>query len=320
MPNDTFYGSECEMRLGIMADRDTDPTDWQTLEFISATFTPQRERKPRPKLGSARQDPLDPIKPIKGFERLSADVVIDADSLQLPFWLRALVGAPTTTGPSTGIYTHLWASGAVTAALACIQVRTGDEEIRVYRGLTLGALSVQATGEQTEDFDIQLSLRGFTSARVADWLSGSVDTVPNASPISRTLFRVDGTAAENTLDASWSWDRQLVEDVFLSPTPHISGLRPGASGLTGRARFRAVASDFDVLEEDDTVFAPDLQMLGVAANHQIKFAHPHAQLSAPSLAIPGGDLIERSVDWFGFQDATTPGAKVTVINNVASYA
>lgn len=320
MPNDIFYGSESELRLGIMADADTDPTAWHTLEFMSASFAVQRERRPRPKAGSTRHNPLDPIKPRAGFLRISADIVLDADTRQLARWLRDLVGAPATSGPAGSIYTHVWSSGATDVALAAIQVRTADDEIRVYRGLTLGAISLQATGEQTQDYDIQLSLRGMSRARVADWLTGTAAAVPTEAPVLRTVFRVDGTAADNTLDASWSWDRGITEDLFLSTTPEVSGLRPGPSALSGRAQFRAVGAAFDDLEEDDTVFAADLQMLGVETGHEIKLEHPQAQLNAPALTIPGAGLVERTVDWFGFQDAADPGARITIKNDVTSYA
>lgn len=320
MPNDTFFGAECELRLGVMADKDTDPTAWYTLEFMSATFSPQRERRPRAKLGSARNNPLDPTKPIPGFERLAADIVLDADSRQLPRWLRCLLAAPTTSGPSAGLYTHVWASGGKTPVYAAIQIRTASGEVRVYRGLTLSAISQQSQGEQTQDYDIQLQLRGLSRARVSDWLSGTVNAVPSSAPISRAVFRVDGAAATNTLEASWTWDRQLAEDAFLSTTPKLSGLRPNGGQQSGRARFRAVAQAFDVIEEADTVFAADIQMLGVVTSHEIRLEHPKAQLSAAPLAVPGPDILERTFDWFAFQDASNPAAKLTVVNDVASYA
>lgn len=320
MPTDTYNGSDCELRIGIMASATSDPTAWHTLEFMSLSLTPQRARKARNKLGSPRNNALDPIKPIAGFRRVMVDLVTDADSLQTPRLLRDLLGAPTTGAAVSSIYPHVWTSGAKVAALAALQLRTASGEIRVVRGLTLDALSVAVSGEQTQDFDLQWSLKGLSSDRIADWLSGTVAAVPAASPMYRAVFRVDGAAASNTLDAQWTYGRSLIEDVFLSTTADISGLRPGETGITGRARFRATAAAFDDLSEDDTVFAPDIQMLGVAASHVLKFEHPHAQLNSPPLSVPGGDIIERTVDWFGFQDADTPGVRITVNNSVASYA
>ncbi len=317
MTTDVFYGADCELRIGLMADQDTDPTEWWSLPFITFTPAPQRERIDRPKLGVARHNPLDPVKPIPGFLRLVGDLVVDGDAAHLPVYLFCLLGAPATTG--AGPYTHVFASGAVAPRYAALQLKVGADDIRVYRGLTLGAISLQVGAEQTRNFDIQLSLRGLSRDREADWLVGDLEADPAESVIHRTVFRVGGTAAANTLDGSWSWDRQLAEDAFLSTKAELSGLRPGGGLHTGQARFRAVGKSFDILEEDDTVSAFDFQMLGATAGHQIRFEHPNALLAAPPLAINGPALIERTFSWVGHQTDSAPASKITVINATAAY-
>lgn len=321
MPNDVFYGADAELRVGLMADKDTDPTAWSVLEFMQFTAAPATERKERPKLGAARNNPLDPIKPRKGLSRVGLDVVLDADTVQLPRWLRETLGPPTTGSVVGGIYPHVWTSGVVAPQYCAIQVRpNGSSKVYVYRGVTFGALAFSFTGEQTQDFDVQLSLKGLSRARIADWLSGTVTAAPAEAPVYRTVFRADGVAASNTLQASWTWDRQLAEDLFASTTATVSGLRPGGGTLSGTAKFRALAEAFEDMEEADQVFAPDVQMLGTATGHEVVLAHPHAELQPAQLAIQGAGLIERDWSWTGHQDASTPGARITVKNGVASYA
>lgn len=320
MPSDVFYGADCEVRIGVMADKDTDPTSWSAVEFVSATFQKQRDRKERPLVGAPRQNALDPIKPIDGFVSLSGDIVIDADTRQTPIWLRHLLGAATSSGPSSGLYTHTWSSGGKSARLCCLQIKVGASDVRIYRGLTLDTTSFQSGGDQVQDFDIQLSVVGIAPARASDWLSGSVAAVPTSAPINRAVFRVDGAAASNTLSASWSYSRGIIKDTFLSTTPNISGLRPGVSGLSGQAQFRAVGAIFDQLEEDGTEFAADIQGLGTVASHELRFLHPQAKLNAAPLAIQGAGVIERTFTWFGYQSATVPGAKIVAVNDVAAYA
>jgi hypothetical protein len=323
MPNDVFYGTDAEMRIGIMADAATDPTSWSNLEFVSYTHTPTRERNARPKIGRPRNNPLDPIKPIPGFGRGSAELVLDADSRMLPLALRTFLGAPTTSGPVSAIYTHLWASGARAPQYAAIQIKfAGDADalpVRVYRGVTLNSLAVNPSGEQTQNFDVNIALRSLRRSRVAAWIGSAPSAMPAIAPMARAQLLVNDVAASDTLQASWSYDRNLVEDVFLSPTPELSGLRPGETGLSGSAQFRALAAAFDLMEEQDTEFAARVQMLGVVASHELDFEHPHAQLNAPALPIAGPGLIERSVAWFAYQDAITPGAKITVKNDIVSY-
>ena len=318
MPTDVLYGSQTELRIGIMADQDTDPDTWWPLPFISFSASPQRERIDRPKLGVARHNPLDPIKPIPGFLRLVGDLVVDADARHLALFLHCLLGAPATTG--SGPYNHVFASGAVTPRYAAIQMKTGANAVRVYRGVTLAAISLQGSGEATRNYDVQLALRGLGRERVSDWLAGDVEDMPAESVMHRAVFRVDGTAAEHTLDSSWSWDRQLAEDAFMSTTAQLSGLRPNGGVHTGQARFRALAASFDTLEENDTVTAFDIQMLGVTAGHQILLAHPQALLAAPPLSVSGPGLVERTVSWVSHQTSGQPASRIMITNDVAAYA
>lgn len=317
MTTDVFYGADCELRIGLMADKDTDPTRWWSLPFISFTPAPQRERIDRPKLGAPRHNPLDPIKPIPGFLRLAGDLVVDADAAHLPVYLHCLLGEPVTTG--AGPYTHVFASGSPVPRYAALQLKVGASDIRVYRGFTLASLAAQIGAEQTRNFDIQLSLRGLSRGRVTSWLSGDLEADPAESVIHRAVFRRNGTAAENILDGSYSWDRQISEDAFLSTEARLSGVRPGGGLHTGQARFRAVGEAFDILEEEDTVSAFDFRMLGATAGHEIRLEHSNAMLAAAPLAIPGPGLIERTFSWTSHQTASAPASKITVINATATY-
>ena len=87
------YGADTQVRIGLMADAVTDPTVWWNVEFLSLGVTPTRDRKARPKIGAARRNQLDPIKPRPGFLKLALNAVLDGDTRQLPIWLRCMLGA-----------------------------------------------------------------------------------------------------------------------------------------------------------------------------------------------------------------------------------
>lgn len=319
MTTDVYYGAETALRVGIMADAATDPTAWFGLEYMSIRIAPQKERRDRAKLGAARHNPLDPIKPRPGFRRVSVDLVVDGDTRQVPRWLRLLLGAPTTTGLGP-TYTHTWSSGDKTQRYIAIELRTGASEYRVIRGVTLAQMALEGTGENTQDFDLSFSLRGLDYARVSAALTGATTAAPAEAPILRQQYLVDSVAAANTLQAAWNWDRGLIEDAFLSTTPTLSGLRPGAASYTGTARFRANAATFDALSDNDTVFASEVRWLGVQANHRLSFIHPQAMLEAPPLEVRGLGIIERSVQWMGHQTGAAPAGQIVAVNDVTSYA
>jgi hypothetical protein len=319
MPNDVFYGADCEVRIGIMADAVTDPTAWFNLEYISLTVTPTRDRNPRPKLGRTLNNTLDPVKPVDGFFRLAAELVVDADTRLFPRLMRLCLGAPTTTG-SSAPYTHVWASGSKASNLFAIQVRTAADEVRVFRGMVFSALSTDGKGDQVENYDMKLSLKGASRERVADWLTGAAAALPSAAPGYRMTYLVNDVEASNVLSASWSYDRQIAEDLFMTQTPEVAGLRPNGGEHSGNAQIRAVGAAFDDLEEDGTVFDAKLKVLGLVAGQSIVLQHTNSLLNAAPIVVNGPGELERTFAWTGHQSASAPATKITVVNDVASYA
>ena len=321
MPDDLFYGADCEMRIAPMADATTAPAAdaWINIPFVSFSANVNRERRPSPELGLPRHNSLDPVKPTPGFERVSADLTVRIDTRRTPLLLRYALGAPTTGTAVSGIYPHVWSSGSKTPHYFAIAIRTATNQVREYQGMAVPSLSLSVNAEQTQDFELTLPLRGLRRSRLADFAGDAPPAMVSAGAISRALFKVDDVAATRTGEATWTWDRGLAEEAFLSTTPTISELRPGAASMGGTARFGSVAEAFDDIEEGDTEFSAKVELLGTLTNHKITFEHPQAMLAAPPLAVNGPGLVERTVSWFAFQDASDPGARITVNNNVATY-
>lgn len=327
MSNDVFYGADCELRLGLMADKDTMPTAWWALEFNRLAITPNRATAERPRLGAARHNKLDPLKPRLGLERFSADLVVDADTLMAGRWLRAFLGAPTTSGPATGIYTHVWNSGARTELYCAIAVRAGSDKVHVLKAVSLASLSCSWGGENVQDFDLQMALMALDRSREDDWPSGAVTSVTTPAPILRGSLLVDGVAADQVVSAGFTWDRNLQADAYAATgSGHrlASYLRPGEQPThSGQATVRTFGTTFDTLADgasnDTTDASFETRLLGVTSGHMIKLAQPQARLTQPPLEI-GSGVIERSLAWTGHQTDSNPATRISLLNNVSSYA
>ena len=322
MPDDVWYGADCETRIGRRADRDTPPASWQAIEFMQLTVSPAQEWRERAKLGvpGLRQNALDPIKPRKGFFRLTAELVLDLDSRQLPLWLLAAMGAPAAAVANGDLFDHVWSSGSKAERYFDLQVKVGANDVRIYEGLTMASLSTQGAGESTQDFDLNLSLRGLSRRKVNAFEGGAPTACPDEAPMLRVLYKVDDVAADNTLNASFTYDRQLQEGVFLSSTPTVRSNRPNGGVHTMSVSFRAIAEAFDDIESEETVFAAALDYIGVVADHRIRLEQPNSMLSPGALPIAGGGMIERTFNSTGHQSPTVPATRITVTNDVESYA
>jgi hypothetical protein len=325
MPNDIWDGGDCETRIGRRPDKDTAPLSWRSAEFLSLTVTPTQERRERTKLGNPaiRKNPLDPTRSRKGFFRLAAELVLDADTRQLPIYLAAgMAGAlaPTENAENPELFDHVFESGAKGEQYFDLVVKVGDTDFRHYIGLTLAQLSTQFTGENTQDFNINISLQGLSRKRLTAWPAGAVVAIPSEGPVLRALFTVDGVPATNMLGGNFSLGRTLQEGIFLSATATISRLRPNGAQHSGSANYRAIGKDFDVMEEDETPFAPAFDLLGVIEGHLIRLEHPEAYLSASPLPISGTGAIERTLNWTPNQTAAAAAARITITNDIETYA
>ncbi len=324
MANDVFYGSDSELRIGIRADRDTPPAAWFNVEFNRLTLSPQTNKVRRPRLGAARQNKLDPLRPREGIRRASWDVTIDADTLMVPLWLRLALGAPTTTGPAGDLYTHVWASGSKTERYFDIAARLGAEDVTWAKACSLGALTTNWGGENSQDFDIQLTglMIDYSSAE-ADWPAGDVTAVTTPSPVLRASGLFDAVAADQLPSGGFTWDRNLLADFFAvvgAGHRNASYLRPGEQpSHSGRATVRAHGDAYRTLAASGAEFAAELRYLGVTTGHQIRFAHPQANMNDIPDDI-GTGVVERALTWTGHQDAADPGCRITVINDVEAYA
>mgnify|MGYP001809753620 CR=1 FL=1 len=320
--DDVYYGSDAEVRIGFRADRDTPPEDWFNVEFNTFGVNKQTNKVQRPRLGAARQNRLDPLRPREGIQRFNWSTVIDGDLLMLALWLRAALGAPTTTG--SGPYTHTWASGDRTERYFDIAIRRGSEKVTWVQACSLGAVSSDFGGDNSQDFDITLSGMARNRTRPADWPAGDVVTVPTPAPAIRAQFLIDGTAVDQVPNGGWTWDRNLQGDFYAAKDAAgdklVNYLRPGpAPTHSGRVTYRAHGSDFEDIADVGTEFAAEIRYLGVTAGHSIRFAHPQANMND----IPddtGVGVFERSLSWSGHQDASDPALRITIVNAVTSYA
>lgn len=321
MPNDIWYGGDCETRIGRRTNIDTAPTSWQAVEFLSLTVNPAQEWRPRNKLGNPgiRKNVLDPTRPRKGFFRLTAELVLDADTRQLPIWLRYAMGAPVASTEDDDLFVHVFESGSKAEQYFDIAIKVGDADVRVYEGLTLSQVSTQFTGESTQDFNVNISLQGLRRKRVAAFPAGTVTAAPTEAPVLRATFSIDGATVTNILSGNFSYGRTLQEGIYLSPTVNVSSLRANGGQHAGSVSYRAIGADLDAKEESETPFAAAFDMIGVFEGHKISLQHPQALLAPSPLPVDGAGAIERTISWSPYQTAAAAAVRIVITNEVEQY-
>jgi len=317
-----FYGQSAEIRVGRMATPQADPTAWENLEFVSLNVSPGRPENERPLIGVPLHNRFDARETEAGITSLTAELVVPVGSVQLARWLFLGLGVPSSApAGQAGLFAHTWTSGLDPVYFA-LQVRTGAAEVRVYRGLTLSAIAIEAQGEQVANFDATLSLVGLSEELRADWL-GAAATAPaidaQSSAIRRMVFRVNGNDAVRVQSAGWTYDRQATPDTFLSRDPQPVSVTPEGGAVTGQAQFRSMGAEYDALERGRTVFAAALEGVGRIANHKLELIAPAARFQAAPVAIDGPGQVSRTWSWRGHQTASAPAGRIVLTNAEEDY-
>lgn len=119
------YGANTQLLGQFETVYGTPPTgNYIKFPFVSSDLGSEQGLIASDLLGQGR----DPSQPIRDVIRVEGNVVVPVDLRNFGHWLKALLGAPTTTG--TGPYTHTFASGA--ASLPSIALEVGMPDVPIY--------------------------------------------------------------------------------------------------------------------------------------------------------------------------------------------
>lgn len=95
-----------------------------------------------------------PAQPSRGNQNVEGDIVVPVDVIGIGYWLRAMFGAPTTTG--TGPYTHTFKPGDLQPSLVLAKEFTDIGQYLKYNGCKVSKMAVTfgGDGELTATFTI----------------------------------------------------------------------------------------------------------------------------------------------------------------------
>jgi hypothetical protein len=119
------YGANAQLLGKFETVYGTPPSgNYIKFPFVSSDLGSEQGLIASDLLGQGR----DPSQPIRDVIRVEGNVVVPVDLRNFGHWLKALFGAPTTTG--TGPYTHTFVSGA--ASLPSLALEVGMPEVPIF--------------------------------------------------------------------------------------------------------------------------------------------------------------------------------------------
>jgi hypothetical protein len=281
--------------------------------FVSSSLGSEQGLIDSDILGQGR----DPAAPSRDVIKVEGDVVAPVDLRYFGRWLKALLGAPATTG--TGPYDHVYGSGVMT--LPSLSVEIGMPEVPAFfliGGVRLNsmALNFQRSGNANATFN--------AIAQSEARNNNSQGGVPSTLPFKRFgqfqgQVKLDGAPLANLTGANLTYTNNLERIETIRSDGKIEGVDPTIAALTGAIEVRF--ADTALLDKATSGEPVALEFAYViSATEKLVIEAHEVYLPKPKRAISGPGGIQASFDWRAANN-TVAGRMMTITltNDVEEY-
>ena len=309
------YGANTQLLGKFETVYGTPPTgNYIKFPFVSSDLGSEQGLIASDLLGQGR----DPSQPIRDVIRVEGNVVVPVDLRNFGHWLKALLGAPTTTG--TGPYTHTFASGA--ASLPSLALEVGMPDVPIYfteAGVRVNSVQLAFTRSGAANATLNCIAQGETDAGVT---GGGTPTTAAFTRFNQfqASIKKDGVQLGNVTGAQLTYTNNLERIETIRSDGKIDGADPTIAALTGNIEVRFADTTLIDAATDNTPLELAFAYT-IDADKSLTFTAHEVYLPKPKLAISGPGGVQATFDWQAAK-ATSPARMLTVVlkNDVASYA
>lgn len=250
---------------------------------------------------------------------VAGDIGIPFDLEALGFWLKALMGAPTSTDETTH-HSHIFESGAWSLPSFSLEKQVPDvPSYEMFRGCRADnlRLTLQRGGRVNGTV-------GVIGQAVTAPASSTAAGTPSSYALSRFMQRqasveIDGSTQANVVSADFTFSNNLDQVDTVTGDEFIGGLDPMRAAMTGNLRLRFASESLFDTAKAGTPIALSF-VLTKSATEKLTLAMPRVFLSVPGRPVEGPGGIEAN---FSFMAArhTDDSAMLTatLLNEVESY-
>lgn len=265
-------------------------TAFHRLPFVSTSMGEEQQLIEDDQLGGGREG-FDPIPDVVNND---GDVVVPVDTDAFGFWLKALLGAPTSAG--TGPYTHTFTSGATT--LPSMSLEVGNPEVPSF-STNYGAAANQIR--------LQMARSGLLNATVGFIAQGEQPHAATSVAAAAALVRgarfaqaageisKDGSHLANVTACDFTFSNGLEKVEAIRPDGRIDGVDPGKITMSGTTTVRFADN---VLMDAATSGSPiSLNFGWTRGTSSLIFTVARVYLPKPKRPITGPGGIQTTFNW-----------------------
>lgn len=308
------YGSRAQMALAFEATYGITPASgFRRMPFASTSLSAEQPLIDNELLGYGR----DPLAPIKDAITADGDIVVPVDAEGIGYWLKALLGAPTTTG--TTPKTHNFQSGGLTIPSMSIEVGMPEvHSFAMHKGVVANSLRIEATRRGQLQATVGLISQGEVLAAAAASGTLAEFVVQRFGHFNGSILR-NGAALGNITSAEFTYSNNVERVETIRADGLIDGADPTIASMGGRIVSRF--ADTTLLDQAVSGAPCSLQFAWtISASVALTITAHAVYLPVPRRSITGPGGIEVSFDWMAAK-AVSPARMVTavLVNSVASY-
>ncbi len=286
---------------------------YKKLPFVSSALGEEQNLIESDLLGLGRE----PLPPSKDVANNEGDVVVPVDLRNFGYWLKLLLGAPTTTG--TGPYTHTYVSGAL--ALPSMAIEIGLPDVPSY-GMNFGVRANTMT--------IQMQRSGLLNATMGLIAQGETRSAssgagtPSEAAIERFSqglgeIKRNGVALGNIVSAELTYSNNLDKVEVIRPDGRIEDAEPAMVATNGNVVVRF--ADTTLLDQAVDGTACELSFgWEIDPDRSLLFTLHEVYLPRPKLSVSGPGGVQATFAFQAAKDSTLQKTMtVVLVNDVPTY-
>lgn len=250
---------------------------------------------------------------------VSGDVQIPLDVRGVGWWLKLLLGAPTTTA-NTGVYTHVYQSGAWSLPSASLEAQKPDvPSFEMFSGVRADRMRV---GLQRGGWaNATVSVVGQSAATPT---TATTAGTPSRFTLSRFVnpqgkIQIDGVDTADVVQADWDYSNNLDQVDTVTADGFIGGLDPMRATMSIGLRTRFASEALFTKAKAGTPVALSM-VYEIDADNSLTLAMPRVFLDVTGRPVEGPGGIEASFSARASLAANgDPMLTATLVNDVDTY-
>jgi len=307
-------GARAQMLLAFESVYGTAPgSGYSRIPFASTNLGEAQGLIDNELLGYGRE----PLAPSRDVITVDGDLVLPVDVHAAGFWLKALLGAPTTTGTTPKV--HTFNSGAT--SLPSLALEKGLPEVPTYEMFTGCVVDKIAFNQQRRGpLQMTATVIGQGMARATSSGAGSpADITVNRFSHFQGAIKRNTVALGSIVSTEFTYSNNLDRVEVIRADGKIDGLDPGIASLGGNLVARL--ADTTLLDQASNGTTCDLEFSWtISANLKLVITAHEVHLPRPKTEVSGPGGIQCTFAWQGAKAVSPARAMTAVLTNaVASY-